>query len=104
MARKVRRARSKSPAGKLLEMIAMRHVPQAIHVVAVLGIADLLRDGAKPIDKIAEGTNSDTGVLRRVMRTLVAAGVFAEEKSNRFGLTSLGQRLRRSGFCACSRS
>jgi predicted transcriptional regulator len=91
---KVQHTRSKSPAGRLLEMIAMRHVPQAIHVVAVLGIADLLHDGAKQIDKIAKATNSDTGVLRRVMRTLVAAGIFAEDKSHRFRLTSLGQRLR----------
>ena len=29
--------RSLTPAGKLLEMIAMRHVPQALHVVAVPG-------------------------------------------------------------------
>jgi hypothetical protein len=39
--------RKLTPAGKLLEMIAMRHVPQALHVVAVLGIADLLADGPK---------------------------------------------------------
>ena len=32
-----------TPAGELLEMIAMRHIPQALHVVAVLGIADLSR-------------------------------------------------------------
>jgi hypothetical protein len=28
-------------------MIAMRHVPQALHVVAVLGIADLLVAGPR---------------------------------------------------------
>jgi len=92
---KVQRARGRSsPAGKLLEMIAMRHVPQAIHVVAVLGIADFLGDGAKQIDQIAGATGTEAAVLRRVMRTLVAAGVFAQDKSNRFKLTSLGQRLR----------
>jgi hypothetical protein len=88
-------ARGKSsPAGKLLEMIAMRHVPQAIHVVAVLGIADLLGDGSKGVDQLAEATGTEARVLRRVMRTLVAAGVFAEDKSSRFRLTSLGQPLR----------
>lgn len=92
---KTQDARGKlSPAGKLLEMIAMRHVPQAIHVVAVLGIADLLSDSAKRIEQLANATSTELRVLRRVMRTLVAAGVFAEDKSHRFRLTSLGQRLR----------
>ncbi len=91
----VQRGRGKSSAaGKLLEMIAMRHVPQAIHVVAVLGVADLLGDGAKKIDQIAAATGTEAGLLGRVLRTLVAAGVFAEDKSNRLKLTSLGQRLR----------
>jgi len=47
-----------TPAGKLLEMIAMRHVPQALHVVAVLGIADLLADGPKSSDELAQVTGS----------------------------------------------
>lgn len=92
---KTQNARDKlSPAGMLLEMIAMRHVPQAIHVVALLGIADLLSDSAKRIEQLADATSTELRVLRRVMRTLVAAGVFAQDKSHRFRLTSLGQRLR----------
>ena len=42
--RRNRAPRRRTPAGKLLEMIAMRHVPQALHVVAVLAIADSLAD------------------------------------------------------------
>jgi hypothetical protein len=83
-----------TPAGKLLEMIAMRHVPQALHVVAVLGIADLLADGPKSSDQLAQATGSHARTLYRVLRTLVAAGVFAEDKAGRFRLTALGQPLR----------
>ena len=83
-----------TPAGKLLEMIVMRHVPQAIYVVAVLGIADLLADGPKSSDELAHATGSHARTLYRVLRTLVAAGVFAEDKAGRFRLTALGQPLR----------
>jgi len=81
-------------AGKLLEMIAMRHVPQALHVVAVLGLADLLADGPRSADELAQTTGSHARTLYRVLRTLVAAGVFAEDKAARFRLTALGQPLR----------
>ena len=81
-------------AGKLLEMIAMRHVPQSLHVVSVLGIADLLADGPKSADELAQTTGSHGRTLYRVLRTLVAAGVFAEDKAGRFRLTALGQPLR----------
>src|SRR5260370_8183998 len=68
-----------TPPGKLLEMIAMRHVPQALHVVAVLGIADLLAGGPKTSDELAQVTGSHARTLYRILRTLVAAGVFAED-------------------------
>jgi hypothetical protein len=88
------RRRRLAPAGKLLEMIAMRHVPQAIHAVAVLGIADLLADGPKSSDDLARATGSDARTLHRVLRTLVAADIFSEDKPGRFRLTALGQPLR----------
>ena len=83
-----------SSASKLLEMIAMRHVPQALHVVAVLGIADLVADSPKSSDELAQVTGSHARTLYRVLRTLAAAGVFAEDKRGRFRLTPLGQPLR----------
>src|SRR4029077_253295 len=83
-----------TPAGKLLEMIAMRHVPQALHVVAVLGIADLLADAPKTSDELAQSTGTHARTLYRVLSTLVAAGVFAEDKAGRVRLTALGQPLR----------
>jgi len=75
-------------------MIAMRHVPQSLHVVAVLGIADLLAKGPKSSDELAQDTGSHARTLYRVLRTLVAAGVFAEDKAGRFRLTALGRPLR----------
>jgi hypothetical protein len=92
--RKATGARPLKAAGRLLEMIAMRHVPQAIHVAAVLGIADLLRNGSQGAEELAEATASQALPLQRIMRTLVAAGVFAEDRAGRFRLTPLGRPLR----------
>ena len=89
-----RRTPKLSSASKLLEMIAMRHVPQALHVVAVLGIADLLADTPKSANELAQTTGSHVRTLYRVLRTLVAARVFAVDKMGRFSLTPLGQPLR----------
>ena len=72
----------------------MRHLPQALHVVAVLGIADLLADGPKSSDELAQATGSHARTLYRVLRTLVAASVLAEDKAGRFRLTALSQPLR----------
>ena len=72
----------------------MRHVPQALHVVAVLGIADLIADEPRTADELAQITRSHERSLYRVLRTLVAAGVFAEDKAGHFRLTALGQPLR----------
>jgi len=75
-------------------MIAMRHVPQPLHVVALLGIAFLLADGRKSVKELAEATESHGPTLYRLLRTLVAAGVFDEDTKGRLGLTALGQPLR----------
>lgn len=72
----------------------MRHVPQALHVVAVLGVADLLAGGPKSIKELAQATGADPRTLYRVLRTLVGAGVFAEDKAGDFRLTPLGRPLR----------
>jgi len=69
-------------------------ISQAIHVAATLGIADLLADGARPIDELARETETDPEALYRLLRALAAADVFSEEEGRRFALTELGEGLR----------
>src|SRR6516225_550114 len=94
MATAVKRRRKPNSAGKLLELIAMRHVPQALHVAAVLGIADLIAKEAMSSAELAQATRTHAATLRRILRTLVAAGVLAKDGKDRFRLTALGQPLR----------
>jgi hypothetical protein len=82
-------------AARLLELIQMRLISEAIHVVAVLGIADLLADGSKDIEELAEQTGTSEASLRRVMRALATFQIFSQDSVGRFGLAPLGQFLKR---------
>jgi hypothetical protein len=70
-------------------------ISQAIHVAAVLGIADLLADGPRGVDDLAAATDSDERSLYRLLRALASVGVFREEARRRFCSTPLSDHLRR---------
>jgi hypothetical protein len=69
-------------------------ITQAIHVAATLGIADLLRDGPRDSEDLAEQTSAHAPSLHRVLRALAAVGVLHEEDDGRFSLTEVGACLR----------
>ena len=66
----------------------------AISVVAKLRVADLLADGPKTVADLAARTETHAPSLYRVLRTLAAVGVFAEQADGRFALTPMGEYLR----------
>jgi hypothetical protein len=82
-------------AARLLELIQMRLISEAIHVVAALGIADLLGDSSKGIEELAEQTGTSEASLGRVMRALATFHVFSQDSVGHFGLGPLGQFLKR---------
>jgi O-methyltransferase len=67
---------------------------QALHVAAVLGIADQLTAGPRSVDELASITRAQRSSLYRLLRMLAGAGVFREEVDGRFALTPLGITLR----------
>src|SRR5262245_31617964 len=79
---------------RLREMFAGHHVSQAMYVMAELGIADLLRNGARDSDDLAQSTKSHPPTLYRVLRFLAAQGVLTEVAPRCFALTTLGAALR----------
>ena len=81
-------------ADKLLSLIWGYRLSQAIHVVAVLGVPDLVAEVARTPSELAALTGSDTVMLHRVLRALAAHGVMDEDDAGRFGMTELGERLR----------
>jgi hypothetical protein len=69
-------------------------VSQAICVAATLGLADLLAQGARASDELAEATGTHPGSLYRLLRALASVGVLRELDNRRFALTPLGEPLR----------
>ena len=83
-----------SKAAELRRLVNSYQLSQAIHVAAVLGIADLLADGPRSSDDLAEATGTNPRALYRLLRALAAFGLFHEDDERRFSLTELGDALR----------
>ncbi|MBG1264112.1 methyltransferase [Nostoc commune] len=77
----------------LLQMSNGTFVTQTIYVAAKLGIADLLKDGAKSSDELATLTDVDAESLYPMLRTLSSIGIFAEGENQQFQLTPLAEYL-----------
>jgi SAM-dependent methyltransferase len=84
----------RAAATTMLRMIWGIHISRSVHVVAKLGIADLLADGPASSEELARATGTHQPSLYRVLRLLAALGVFDEVELGSFGLTGLGDRLR----------
>ncbi len=78
---------------RLRQLLGGYRVSQAIHVAALLGIADVL-DG-QPLDEVelAKATDADSAALGRIMRALSAVGVFTEDDDGRFANNELSLGL-----------
>jgi len=68
---------------------------RALSLVAVLGVADALAEGARPVGEVAGETGVDAGTLHRLLRALASDGVFAEEQPAVFSNTEMSELLRR---------
>ena len=83
------------PPQMLLYQMAIGHyLSRALHVIAKLGVADLLSAGARGVEELAKATETHPPSLRRVMRLLASVGVFEEKEDGGFALTALGECLR----------
>lgn len=90
------------PEMALLQLVTGYWVSQAIYVAARLGIADLLKDGAKSSEELAAATGTHAPTLYRLMRALVSVGLFTETDGGRFELTPVGAALQSSAGSARS--
>ena len=66
---------------------------QAVYVAAKLGIADHLSLGPRAADDIAQRVSAHAPTLKRVLRFLVASGVFVENEDGRFALNRVAEFL-----------
>ena len=82
------------PFAVLLNLITGKWASQAVHVVAKLGIADLLAQGPVPCDELARANQVDEDALYRLLRAAASLGLFREVAHREFGLAPLGELLR----------
>jgi O-methyltransferase domain/Dimerisation domain len=85
---------AESPTAHLRRLVNGYQLSQALSVAATLGVADVLADGPRTSDDLAQATDSHPDALYRLLRALAAAGVLHEADGRRFSLTQLGQPLR----------
>ena len=83
-----------SSADELRRLINAYQLSQLICVAAEFGVADVLTDGARTSDYLAEATGTNADALYRLLRALASVGILREEKGRLFALTELGQPLR----------
>jgi hypothetical protein len=79
---------------ELRRLLAGYQVSQAVHVAAVLGVADLLADGPRTSDELAEATGADPDALYRLLRALAVVEIVEAGGDRTFSLGRLGQGLR----------
>jgi hypothetical protein len=77
----------------VFDIVRAGWISQMVAVVAKLGVADLLGDGPKRVDELAEACGAHQPTLQRLLEALAPAGFFAERADGRFELTPLGRAL-----------
>jgi 2-polyprenyl-3-methyl-5-hydroxy-6-metoxy-1,4-benzoquinol methylase len=81
------------PSVQLMQILFGFAASRAIGVTAELRIADLLQDGPKTAEQLAEQTNVHPRSLYRVLRACASVGVYSENSEKQFSLTPLAEPL-----------
>jgi hypothetical protein len=82
-------------ANELVMQLATGYMASiSIHIVAKLGIADLLKDGARSTADLAAATQTNEDRLYRMLRALAGTGIFTEVAPRKFALTPAADCLR----------
>lgn len=83
-----------APMDHLRDLVIGHFIPRAIYAAAYLNVAEILADGAKDVEFIAEATGTHAPTLYRIMRALAGAGVFIEDEAGRFLNSAISDLLR----------
>lgn len=82
-------------ASWFLEMHDNHICTSAVQLATKVGIPDLLGGGPREADELAEATGTDPRALYRLLRTLAGFGILTQAGPRTFGLTGIGEHLRR---------
>lgn len=82
-----------NPALVIITLICGGMAAQAIHVMAELGLADLVKEEPQTTAQLAQTTGTDAANLARLLRALVSVGLLSEPTAGSYGSTSLSSCL-----------
>ncbi len=82
------------PPAQLMKFIVGNWISKPIYVAAELGIADMLAEGPKSVEELAQASHSHAPFLYRMMRALASVGIFFETEAKRFELTPMAEYLK----------
>lgn len=85
--------RGRAPRDAIEEILAGAPRVQALYVATRLGIPDMVRDAPRSSTVLASTAGVHPGALHRLLRFLVAEGVFALTEDGRFAATALSNAL-----------
>jgi ubiquinone/menaquinone biosynthesis C-methylase UbiE len=80
---------SVNPTQAVLQVIAGFWLSRCVYIAAKLGLADLVKDGARTPAELAALTGTHAPALYRVLRALASTGWLQEDGDGRFGPTPL---------------
>lgn len=83
------------PHVQVIQMSTGHWVSKMIYAASKLELADRLSEGPKTAEELAGPTGTHAPSLHRLMRTLAGLGIFAKSDEGRFGLTALGESLKK---------
>jgi hypothetical protein len=82
------------PREAMLGLLSGYWFSATLHVVARLGIADLVARGPRTSADLAEATESHEPTLRRLLTALASAGIFTETEPATFAQSPMSETLR----------
>ena len=86
--------RNADARNRLMSLINANWTTQAVSVAAQLRLPEMLCDGPRSADELAQAAHCHAPSLTRLLRALTSIGVLTELDDERFELTSLGAFLR----------
>jgi O-methyltransferase domain/Dimerisation domain len=88
----------RSPESVVWDLLRGAMATRALAVVAELGVADALAEGARPVEEVAREVGAHADTLHRLLRALASDGVFAEDERGVFRNTAASELLRGTGW------
>ena len=91
---------TRPPESVVWDLMRGAMAARTLAVVAELGVADALADGARRVEDVAREVGADTDTLHRLLRALASEGVFSEDERGVFRNTAASELLRDAGWHA----